>query len=406
MPTLTQNPKHGSRRTHKKSRNGCGQCRKARIKCDEQAPRCKHCIRRKFKCDFEDIATRQRVLQPSWTRDASTQTHFTDQTYPGQSVIAPITFIIPQPHPSDMSFQQRDLFHHYMTQTSQTLSADGQDPLFWNTKVPQQALRYDFLFDAVLAFSALHRGFLQQNTLQQSLEINTSMMLHERSVHSFNCTVKEITPDNCAAAFSASIVSVLYSCGVAQLVSSLRYNDHIDQIIAVIISIWKGMCLFNRYQHWLKRMSMDFDTEPKNEKLKQNATILLVKRTKLSVLNNNSNESDYVKAIYEASIGAFVAEAKGEGIGWVLSISSEYMDLLQQKKPMAILIMTVFSLEKEIKKDESIPWFLHIWHYKLFDFMRAYLGPIWLDYSTLEVSYETDENEEAKGDTKKNRVSE
>ncbi|KAK0615374.1 hypothetical protein B0T17DRAFT_593066 [Bombardia bombarda] len=43
----------GSRNLHTKSRNGCGQCKKRRVKCNLQAPICNHCKRRREICDYQ-----------------------------------------------------------------------------------------------------------------------------------------------------------------------------------------------------------------------------------------------------------------------------------------------------------------------------------------------------------------
>ncbi|KAN0117692.1 hypothetical protein V8E51_003669 [Hyaloscypha variabilis] len=41
------------RRPHTKSRNGCGQCKRAHIKCDLQAPICSQCAKKKRVCDYQ-----------------------------------------------------------------------------------------------------------------------------------------------------------------------------------------------------------------------------------------------------------------------------------------------------------------------------------------------------------------
>ena len=43
------------RRSHAKSKNGCDPCKKRRIKCDEQLPRCNACKRKKLVCTRVNI---------------------------------------------------------------------------------------------------------------------------------------------------------------------------------------------------------------------------------------------------------------------------------------------------------------------------------------------------------------
>ncbi|KAI1760593.1 hypothetical protein GGR53DRAFT_523004 [Hypoxylon sp. FL1150] len=42
----------GSRQAHTKTRNGCGQCKRRRVRCNLEGPVCSHCRRRKETCDY------------------------------------------------------------------------------------------------------------------------------------------------------------------------------------------------------------------------------------------------------------------------------------------------------------------------------------------------------------------
>ncbi|PLB52226.1 putative Zn(II)2Cys6 transcription factor [Aspergillus steynii IBT 23096] len=44
-----------SRRAHRKSRLGCINCKKRRVKCDEEKPTCTNCLRHSVECDYGDV---------------------------------------------------------------------------------------------------------------------------------------------------------------------------------------------------------------------------------------------------------------------------------------------------------------------------------------------------------------
>ncbi|KAJ5224810.1 uncharacterized protein N7469_008313 [Penicillium citrinum] len=46
-----------SRKSHTKSRLGCGNCKKRRIKCDEDRPQCMQCIRHSVKCNYSQASS-------------------------------------------------------------------------------------------------------------------------------------------------------------------------------------------------------------------------------------------------------------------------------------------------------------------------------------------------------------
>ncbi|EKV09145.1 hypothetical protein PDIG_57010 [Penicillium digitatum PHI26] len=64
----------GPRRSHRKSRNGCPQCKARRIKCDEQCP-CTNCTKHAIHCSYVDSGmsnsthtryTQSESLEPSY----------------------------------------------------------------------------------------------------------------------------------------------------------------------------------------------------------------------------------------------------------------------------------------------------------------------------------------------------
>ncbi|KAH8742420.1 hypothetical protein F5883DRAFT_442370, partial [Diaporthe sp. PMI_573] len=52
MGSLEGDIKHRHRHPHRKSRLGCLQCKRRKIKCDETRPACLNCIRREVSCAY------------------------------------------------------------------------------------------------------------------------------------------------------------------------------------------------------------------------------------------------------------------------------------------------------------------------------------------------------------------
>lgn len=260
----------------------------------------------------------------------------------------------------------------------------GTDPTFWCIKIPQAAMQYDFLLDTVLAFSALHRAYLVQDYQQRYREVNRSLQLHHSSITKFTQTVTEITPENCEAAFEASLLSSFYSCGTAQIISTLRSDDHVDQIINVILSMFKCINLFRSFEHRLKSLSID--TRPQ-EMTQEKAAAIAIKRTKLLLLLERANIGAYERRVLQDAVHAHVAqaEARTDDASWTELISPAYLELLQQKHPQAVLIIAVFNIDSIGKQQDVTPWFLAIWKDKMMEFMRDFLGPLLMQYHMLDM---------------------
>ncbi|KAF2673198.1 hypothetical protein BT63DRAFT_149291 [Microthyrium microscopicum] len=118
------------RKAHRKSRYGCVNCRKRRVKCNEGGP-CKTCIRRNKKC-HRPLEMKEDVLVWPMTEVSGSQN-------------------------TAMNSLNDHLFHHFEKHAQNTLifSAD-----VWANAL-QLCFKYDFLKNAVLSLSARHLAFLQ-----------------------------------------------------------------------------------------------------------------------------------------------------------------------------------------------------------------------------------------------------
>ncbi|TGZ83982.1 hypothetical protein EX30DRAFT_393518 [Ascodesmis nigricans] len=60
-----------ARRSHTKSRNGCANCKRRRIKCDEVKPTCNNCSKHAIQCDFESRNDKEQATTPGSTTTGS-----------------------------------------------------------------------------------------------------------------------------------------------------------------------------------------------------------------------------------------------------------------------------------------------------------------------------------------------
>ena len=265
-----------------------------------------------------------------------------------------------------------------MTETSRSIIAENKTNIFWQTDVPSEALQCSYLLDAMLALSTIHRSHLRGLDGLQHTDIDKSLVLHRNSVSAFSISVTDITAQNSTAAMAMACLSLVYSCGLAQLIPSMTKADHIDQAVAVVVSTYKALHLFQGHKPWMAASGVDIP-DHEAEKRRRNATALATKAAKLRYLNFHSHDDFNEKSIYDAAISAFL-DIKAH---WTKKVSPTFMNLLQQKKPIAVLILTAFVLDDETIKEETIPWYMSIWKYQLRNYMCDYVGPLWTTYSML-----------------------
>ncbi|TVY81757.1 Sterol uptake control protein [Lachnellula suecica] len=132
----SQRPRKG----HRKSRQGCFNCKKRKVKCQETQPACENCTKRKLHCTYPAPRT-WTTLQASTAYSPS-----------------PIASINLQATPTTFSLIDMRLFHHFL------LEAHPQWPVgndsTWITQVPLIAHHNAYLMHAILGIAASHLQFV------------------------------------------------------------------------------------------------------------------------------------------------------------------------------------------------------------------------------------------------------
>ncbi|ORY12225.1 hypothetical protein BCR34DRAFT_305270 [Clohesyomyces aquaticus] len=132
--TASQPRKPIPRKGHTKSRRGCFNCKRRRIKCNEKHPECQHCNKAGLQCEYPAniIQTLQRSHSP-----ASPQGAVNLRSTPALFTLA------------DMR-----LFHHFLITAYPHLPV-GADKI-WITVIPSFAHNYEYLIHSILALAASH----------------------------------------------------------------------------------------------------------------------------------------------------------------------------------------------------------------------------------------------------------
>ncbi|KAL4819540.1 hypothetical protein BDW67DRAFT_193891 [Aspergillus spinulosporus] len=163
-----------SRRTHRKSRLGCGNCKKRRVKCDEKKPMCTNCVQHSIDCDFRLSASRspsEATTPPQTQRFKFRESKYQSQISPSQEQSKPnyrsfgvqcdsaprIDF---KGGPGEgISLTDLYLFHHFTTSTYRTFAGEAAHAV-WQVHVPQLGFAFPAIMHLLLTLSALHLAFM------------------------------------------------------------------------------------------------------------------------------------------------------------------------------------------------------------------------------------------------------
>ncbi|KAH8672304.1 hypothetical protein BGZ61DRAFT_362619 [Ilyonectria robusta] len=225
------------RRSHKKSKRGCGDCRRRRVKCSEEKPRCQACVRRGVQCQYPTKAQCPSVgLSPSSTRSA--------ETSPGSSLIQPaseefsisnnanfpsitdpalLEFSSPDLRSTTFGIHDMALLHHWTVSTSLAMYQNSNIFICWQIVVPQLAFSHAFVMQAMLSLAALHLAYL--NRPDKTTHMTDAAHHHTQGLHGFHEALGSMNSGNSDALFIWSVLNIIYVFSI-----SGRLGDKIESV--------------------------------------------------------------------------------------------------------------------------------------------------------------------------------
>ncbi|RKU47420.1 hypothetical protein DL546_008379 [Coniochaeta pulveracea] len=182
------------RRGHTKSRNGCFNCKKRRIKCQETRPACGHCVKSGLNCEYP--------VAPQITHQPQHQ--------------------IPLFSLQDMRFFQHFLMNCY---PHHPIGAES----LWTHEIPCLSEKYEYLMHALLGLAA---SDLSKSTPSSTLQ--TAAMTHRlKAIRAIKHTLSSVTRSNAgstweegnalmATCFALTFQSVLLDDGMVEYMTFIR----------------------------------------------------------------------------------------------------------------------------------------------------------------------------------------
>ncbi|KAL6823536.1 hypothetical protein V8C40DRAFT_37810 [Trichoderma camerunense] len=167
------------RKTHRKSRLGCGNCKIRGVKCDESKPTCRRCHASGFTCNYSRTAPTLQLSHSSVLRfDLSPSQDPVVSVLPTDSIFWDVSLqpalripiVLPlQGRLGEYTLRPQDyaVLHRFQTRTAASLGTLSQRK--WYPKIVSNlAKEHPFLFHFFLALSLLHDAHLSQSPLPQS----------------------------------------------------------------------------------------------------------------------------------------------------------------------------------------------------------------------------------------------
>jgi Fungal specific transcription factor domain len=293
--------------------------------------------------------------------------------------------------------------HHYTLHTAGSLIQDSEMRQLWQSRIPEEATSYPFLMQGLLALSALHLAY--QHPSKRSMWIRLSLKHQDTALASFRSTLPSLNKDNCHALFALSAIVSLTSFSSVIYDSLLHPGGTIllKDIIKPFLLIRGNASVLHIAFDWIRQgplallldghripyypQDLPASTEQQFSNMYNMARSMSSDPTVEQVLVETLQS---LKRIYKEAIHTQGAANRKPGMvwKWAIMVSQDYVTLLQDSHPGALVIFAHFAVLSKAFKDE---WYLQGWPELALSAISNALDPSWRGL----VSWPEDQTKEA-----------
>ncbi|KAL4951369.1 hypothetical protein BDW69DRAFT_39476 [Aspergillus filifer] len=349
------------RRSHQKSRHGCQECKRRRVKCDEARPVCGACARRSAICEYDSSGplrwmTDEPSRSPRPPSDRSTAPPSPDFSLLGQ-FRSTHTNNGDAPLPP-LNICDLELMLQWVNKTYAIFTRSQQTEVVWRTYVPEEALAHPFLMHGILAFAALHiactrpsvsPGFGESGHDRDYLQIAISHQ--DQALALYREKLGDITTSNAKAMFAFASIIVLYAFGFPR--TAEPGNTAVGDLLQAFV-------LARGIQHILNQaMNAIFDdyTWGLLQNFNNYDPVLPIEAQaaldRLHSANETCTRQDPIlhdTALYQGAIDyltdmmAAVYAGMGFAVAcrWVIKLQPTFLDRIRDRRPLALVILAHF----------------------------------------------------------------
>ncbi|KAF3021632.1 hypothetical protein E8E14_014107 [Neopestalotiopsis sp. 37M] len=397
------------RKSHRKSRNGCRNCKRRKVKCDEVKPECTNCLRFGLPCDFKGSAIHNSSQghnamssQQTKSQDAAIPSRRRGRGRPRRDWLqefqatnslpaAPKTEKKEAIHdPYTLNTANIELMLHFTAFTagslSGTMSRKDKITNFWAFNVPKIGISHHFVLNLVFAVSAYHLAHTEASDNAQRLDYTQQAEYHfEHGLAAFTQALAGANESNCGALdVSATMVCYCTFAAGPKGPNDLLICRVEDQIahnwwpvikgLRLIREIFDADVLFSGLMAPLGPSDSPQIPDSRAQCLRENFPRIdwedqikslgdMIKSSSSIHRDTYLTEYDILAAIYEGTYGDENGQYLGLGhnrmvFAWMYRLDDAFVDRVREKDPIPLVLLAYFAqLLTTLKKC----WFMDGW---------------------------------------------
>ncbi|KAK7458379.1 hypothetical protein CaCOL14_006812 [Colletotrichum acutatum] len=362
---------------HKKSRLGCKECKERKVKCDESQPICIRCKTAGRNCSYRDLVSSLPTPPAQTPAHLSTPQAPSPQSSVSSSRQLQLPSAVPDPpgattslnlsELSDDFFSERFSLFHFdlllffkgaLTDVLVALQSE-MGPIMCLTYA--EALKAPYLMDQVLAFTAAYKSTVTINEETKALYLTQATGLQTRAIGHLDFSGFQVNEDNVMALFCFSLLlgqQTLFEAFAAatsiptvldKLVQCLTLHHGIRGIVA------EAMGKFHGHMQKVLPHNPAYSMENGTQVLRGNECDSLLQRLTENEMNEQTRDVyiDVVKILQYLFDSVRSEESRRLIViqEWPVRVSQEYIRLLQQRRPEALVLLSYYAVLLHWAKD-------------------------------------------------------
>ena len=354
------------RRNHRKSRHGCLQCKRRRVKvclscpeiflltsqCDETRPTCSNCSSRQLACQYASSSSIIWTNEEPGSQSASSNPEALPPE-PDLGTGSPFGILgkwgedVTTAAPTDLNLTDLELMVQWCNSTYETISRSPRLDRIWRSHVTEEALSQPFLMHGVLAVSALHLAHTGADDRRPGY-ISTAVAHQNQALALFRALLGDINPANAKAMFCFASLVVVYAFGFPHVSDSDPASSVNDLYQVFVLS--RGV---QQVIHQVRTSLLDspfrtlLQLDEYTPRLPDGTRLAL---DKLKETNHACGVSDttHDTAAYESVVDNLAEELGAVHVGidantaacrWAIRLKPAYMESLREHRPLALVVL-------------------------------------------------------------------
>ncbi|TIA20582.1 hypothetical protein D6C80_02203 [Aureobasidium pullulans] len=372
------------RRAHKKSRNGCSQCKRRHIKCDESQPACSSCVVAGLDCPFLSDPNIRGTGQSPVTTTSRPSPTTTPRSRSSTVALPSSTSNESGCCDGEVNMVHLQLFSHFMSETSRTFIKSDISLDIYLKNLRECVFGQKYLMHEVLSLAALHMSLQMNNQSPDQVMYyqHLATSLQSKALAGFNEAVQEINERNCLTLLIFSHMLGVHSFCEVFISQDESFSNFLTRLLQAIHLLRGINSVIQPWWHVLSTTDMiHLMREGEAHRIARESLETTVPH--LHELMATADISETSLRIYQEALRRLDLALHGSSeprddinivFAWLVTSPKEYTDLLAERRPEALVLLAYYAVVLHRRRNS---WLIGTAGRRMYGWIRDYLGDRW-----------------------------